>query len=371
MSRRFTSIAAVLTLALTTAFVAGCGTDEPLAPTSARSDLQGAPAVINPGMHPWGSMVIANRASGSISVLNARDGSLVDTFDLPAAANPPEPMYVVYVKRTGAVLVGDRANDRVVEFDANDFSVRRTAPTGAGVFHMWVDPVLNRQLWVNNDVDNTTTVIDPISFDVVTTVPMPADLVALGGKPHDVILDPKGQGAFVTMLNVAGPNDYVVKFDTTTFDEVARAPVGKDPHVSLTPRNPYLYVPCQGGNTVIVLDRATLAPVTDLDIPGAHGAGMMHSGRTFYVTNISGGGTDGLFAIDTDTNTVIGDPVDTPFAVPHNLALTTNGQRLFVTHSGATSDKVSFYALSDAQRQPVLLGDATVGLNPFGLAYVP
>lgn len=350
----------------------GCGEDRALDPgpisPEGTADVQSIPP---PAEHTaFGKVVVANRGSGTISVLNAANGAPIGTFNLPSGPNTPQPMYVVYVRRTSSVLVGDRANDRVVEFDARSFDVERTAPTGAGVFHMWVDPLANRQLWVNNDIDNTSTVIDPLTFQVLATVPMPADLVGMGGKPHDVILEPLGVYAYVTML-VPGPNDYVIQFDTTTFSEVGRAEVGKDPHVSLTFRNWNLYVPCQNSNVVVVLDRRDLSPVATVAVPGAHGAGMTRTGRFFYTTNLPGGGTDGLFAIDTRTNTIVGEPVDTPFAVPHNIALTTNSLRLFLTHSGATSDKVTFYAISGADPAPQLLGEVTVGLNPFGIAYVP
>jgi DNA-binding beta-propeller fold protein YncE len=200
---------------------------------------------------------------------------------------------------------------------------------------------------------------------------MPADLVAMGGKPHDVILDPQGKYAYVTMVGFAGPNDYVVQFSTASYMEVGRAAVGKDAHVSLTRRNNLLYVPCQNSDVVIVLDRSDLSMVTEIPVPGAHGAFMTQSGKSFYTSNLPGGGTDALFVIDTTGNVVVGDATDSPYAVPHNIAITRNGQRLFLTHSGGASDKVSFYAISAASPNPVLLGEATVGLNPFGLALVP
>lgn len=190
-----------------------------------------------------GKIVVANRGSGSISVIDANTDSLVGTFDLPAGDNQPEPMYVVDGRAKNRVFVGDRANDRVVVFNAQDFSVETTVPTGRGVFHMWSD-ARNQQLWVNNDIDNTSTVINPNTLEVIATVPTPADLVAMGGKPHDVILDPNGTYAYVTIINVAGENDYVVQFSADTFEEVNRAAVGKDPHVSLTKHNDLLYVPC-------------------------------------------------------------------------------------------------------------------------------
>ncbi len=284
-----------------------------------------------------GKIVVANRNSGSISVIDARAGELIDTFPLPQGPddNFPEPMYVVYTRAGNQVFVGDRANNRVVSFDADDFSVIGTVPTGAGVFHMWADD-RGRQLWVNNDIDNTSTVIDPRTLSVLATVPTPADLVAMGGKPHDVILDPQGRLAFITVLGLAGENDYVVQFSTDTFLETGRAAVGKDPHLSLTGRNDLLYVPSQGNNAVYILNRYTMEQVKVLDIPGAHGAGMTNSGKYFYTTNLPGGGADAIFTIETKNNTIVGDPVDSPYAVPHNIALTPFPDKLYLTHSGAT-----------------------------------
>ena len=316
-----------------------------------------------------GHMVIANRASGTISVIDIRTDLVSATVALPAASNPAEPMYVVHTPRAKRVFVGDRANNRVAVFDDITFVYETSVPVGNGVFHMWAD-LSDAQLWVNNDIDNTATVIDPVTLEILATVPMPQDLVALGGKPHDVILDPVGRSAFVTIVGITGVNDYVVKFDTDDFMETARAAVGKDAHVSLTPRNKLLYVPTQNSNAVYVLTRKDLSLVKILDIPGAHGAGMTRSGKTFYTTNISSGGVAGLFTIDTKQNVIIGNGVDTPFATPHNIALTPRDNKLYVTHSGASADQVSVYLIDKKSRLPVLETTITVGLNPFGIAFV-
>jgi YVTN family beta-propeller protein len=316
-----------------------------------------------------GSIVVANRASGTISVIDVSTDQVTATINLPDGANAPEPMYVVYSRPSDRVFVGDRANDRVVVFRASDFSYEASVPAGTGVFHMWADPQ-NNQLWVNNDIDKTVTVFSPKTLEVLATVPMPADLVALGGKPHDVVLD-TGH-AYVSMLGVAGENDYVVKFSRQAFEEVGRAAVGQDPHVSLRQSSPYLYVPSQNSNVVIVLDRRTMEQVTEIAIPGAHGAGMAFVGDVFYTTNLTGGGSDALWTIDTGSNTVIGEPVDASYPVPHNIALTAPiPQKVYVTHSGGTSDKVTVYTTSRENPVPVPVGDVTVGFNPFGLAFVP
>ena len=85
--------------------------------------------------------------------------------------------------------------------------------------------------------------------------------------------------------------------------------------------------------------------VKSIAVTGAHGAGMMKNGKVFYTTNLPGAGSNGLFAIDTRRNRIIGSS-DTPYAVPHNIAIQSSANKLYVTHSGATSDKVTVYAIS-------------------------
>lgn len=346
----------------------GC-TDQGRTPV-APSDDTATPDVEERG---WFSqeVVVANRASGSISVIDGRRANLRETIDLPMNDGDatPEPMYVVHVKPRHRVFVGDRANNRVVAFDDRTYDVEGMAPAGDGVFHMWADK-LGRQLWVNNDVDNTTSVIDPRRLDVIATVPTPADLVAEGGKPHDVIVGPFGIFAYVSVVGLPGDHDYVIQYSTHSFEELNRAAVGKDSHLSVAIQHNRLYVPCQNTNEVIVLNRFTMEEIDHLDVPGAHGAGMSRNGRTFYTANLPGGGTDALYTIDTRTNELIGEPVDSPYPVPHNIALSPDGRRLFLTHSGGTSDKVTVYRTSRWDPTPEYVGEVTVGLNPFGLAYV-
>jgi DNA-binding beta-propeller fold protein YncE len=350
--------------------IAGCSSDT-VGPMSAEDT---APRLaVTPGSAPArGRVVVANRASGTISVIDAKTNNIVGTYALPAGPMDamPEPMYVAHIPRFNRVFVGDRANSRIAVFDARSFAIEGTAPAGNGVFHMWADPQ-GSQLWVNNDIDNTSTVIDPATLTVIGNAATPADLVALGGKPHDVIVGPEGLYAYVSVLGVAGANDYVVQYDTATLLEIGRAAVGKDPHVSLARQNDRLYVPCQNSDVVVVLDRFTMAMVTSIAVPGAHGAGMSTNGRYFYATNLPGGGTNALYTIDTETNTVVGSAVDSPYPVPHNIALTSNGKTLFVTHSGGASDKVTVYGAARQDPVPAFVAEVVVGLNPFGLAYVP
>ncbi len=316
------------------------------------------------GSGSQGTIVVANRVSGDLSLIDVATDTET-RLALPPAANPSEPMYVVSVR--ARVFVGDRANDRVVAFDRRTWEPIGEAPTGSGVFHMWADPT-GKQLWVNNDVDNTMTVIDPRSLRVRATVDLPADLVAAGGKPHDVILD--SRSAYVTVVGLSGDTDAVVRFGLGNFQERARADVGKDPHVTLDPSSRRLYVASQDSSEIVVLAKSDLRQVSRIDVPNAHGIDITRNGRVIYTTNIAGGGTDAIFAINTRTNQVIGEPVDSNFPTPHNVVLDGRNRKLYVTHSGATADKVSVYTVSGNDPIPVLAGDVTVGLNPFGLEFV-
>jgi len=302
--------------------------------------------------------VIANRASGTVSIINNDDESVLSSFDMPEEG---EPMYVVYNDYNNSFLVGDY-NGKVAAFDAQSFEWLGSAEAGSGVFHMWLSPN-KEQLWVNNELDKTISVIDPNTLTTIATIDLPADL-ASDFKPHDVILMPDNSAAFVTVLG-GEDEDYVLKYSTTTFEETARASVGTDPHVSLTDTNDKLYVASQGSGEVAVLNRSDLSEETVLNIPNAHGLGMNNAGTYLYVGNISDGGTMATYTIDVLNNVIVGDPVDAPFSAPHNYAVSSDDSKLFITHSGMLNDKVSIYELSPT---PTLITSVTVGNNPFGLA---
>ncbi len=316
-----------------------------------------------------GKIVIANRASGTISVIDAHNDKVIETIPLPQDEDEPtpEPMYVNYTLLSDLVWVNDRANDRVVAFDASTFDVVGTLPLGDGPFHMATD-ALGLRLVMVNDLDKTLTVINAWRGEVIATVELPEDLLEAGAIPHDVILDPFGIFAYVTFHNVPGNFDAVVQLEMWTFREVNRASVGKAPHIAFNWRNWDIYLPCQGSDAVFVLDGLSLKQLDTIDVPGAHGAIMSADARRFYTTNLPGLGKDAVFYIDTRTNRVRR-IADAPNTVPHNVALTSDAKKLYVTHSG-TNNIVSVYDTSESGK-PVFLTSIKVGTNPFGLAVVP
>lgn len=344
---RLVAVAAIL--------LATAGCEEAVTNPASSSPLE---AIVAPDGAPTpGRVVIANRGSANLSVINSGNGTVTDV-PMPDAG---EPMYVVSIAARNRVFVGDRANDRVVAFDARTMEVDGFAPAGPGVFHMWADPQ-GKQLWVVGNIGNTLTVIDPKHLTVLATVPV------TGGTPHDVVLGPNGDYAYASVFVAAGA-DQVVQYRTDTFAETGRVDVGEDPHLSVDKQAGLLFVPAQNANTVFTLALGSLALVDATPVPAAHGAGMTRNGRVFYTTNIAGGGADAIYALDVQTRSIIG-RADTSFPVPHNLAVSPSGRQLFVTHSGSVSDKVSICTMTASNPVPSCDATVTVGLNPFGLAFV-
>ncbi|MBW2731609.1 MAG: anti-sigma factor [Deltaproteobacteria bacterium] len=305
--------------------------------------------------------VVANRGEGTLSIIDTESSVQLAKVALPAAG---EPMYATYDAARGRIFVGDRANDAVVVFDADDFSVVASIPSGQGVFHMWDSPDDNA-LWVVNDVEKSLALIDQQNLTRVATVAIPADLAAAGGKPHDVIVDPYGHAVYTTIVGVPGKS-VVLKLSTRTGQELARADVGGDAHLSVNAEQELLYVPSQEAGVVHVLRRRNLSELQRIPLPGAHGAGMSPDGSTLYVTNLPAGGAMALYTIDLKSGVITGAPVSVQSdGKPHNLAVSASGDELVLTHSGPTARRVSVFSLTGAE--PQLVANIDSGTNPFGL----
>jgi YVTN family beta-propeller protein len=314
-------------------------------------------------------MIVGNRDSGDLSIIDTQLDVVVATIALPANPVLAEPMYITHAPTHQRLYVGDRRNDVVVVLDDTDFSVVGLVPVGDGLFHMWNDPA-GTLLWVNNELDGTATLIDPGTLAVIATVPMPADLVNAGWGPHDVVLTPSGDRAYVSLVRPTGPVDWVVSFDTATLVELGRARVGKDPHLALQHAKQLLFVPTLSDG-LTVLDPTLLTPIAYVVLPGSHGAALSNSGAFFYSTNPQGGAVPSIYTVDTNLPKYISEPVHTPLPVPHNLALTSDDLKLYVTHSGTSGDTVSVYDLSRINGRPTLRTLIPAGSNPFGILRVP
>ena len=315
---------------------------------SACSDFWGSPG----GDKPEEIVAVANRGSGSVSFLNAKNNNLLETVDLPGEA---EPMYVVYVAFTDKVYVGDRAQNLVHVLDPETFETTASIEVGNGVFHMWAGGNGNA-LWVNNDIDNTVSVIDLDSQTVISTI-------NLDGKPHDVFLTDDGTRAYISILRPDGP-DQIYAYNALSYEQTATQEVGEDPHLFHLSKKNKLFVPCQNTNQLLTLNGEDLSVLADTPLDGAHGIYGTLDQKKVYVTGIN---VSKLYQI-TSSRSTLSNEVNTNLPIPHNVVVNARGNKAFVTHSGGDAESVSIFTIKNngsLKEKKVL----TTGTNPFGLAY--
>lgn len=294
-------------------------------------------------------VVVANRAGASVSYIDAHTNQVAHLQTIPNS----EPMYAVYVPEKDRVYVGDRAQSKVHVVNPVTYSIESSIDVGKGVWHMWADGK-SRQLWVANDVDKSLSVIDLASGKVVATI-------ELGIRPHDVFLTKDGSRAYVSVFTGNDNADSIYLFSTATYKKLAAKAVGKDPHLFHQSKGNRLFVPCQSGN-LFVLNGANLNEITNIPLPGAHGVNISPDNKYLYVSNITG---NQIYTLDAATLTLVGAPLPTLLNTPHNISLNASGKKLFLTHSGATSNSVAVYDVSNGT---LTNGNIiSTGANPFGI----
>uniref|UniRef100_A0A7S4PHK3 Methanethiol oxidase n=1 Tax=Paramoeba aestuarina TaxID=180227 RepID=A0A7S4PHK3_9EUKA len=304
----------------------------------------------------------------------------------------PVPMYCDYYedkKGTKILSVGDRANKVVWMLDVeDDFKVIGQLKVGVGIFHHWVSEEAN-QVWVVCDGitppegetplssgEVNVWVFDATSFKELEVIPFPEDLLEQNinsqGTLHDVTVSPSGDFAIVTTTNLPGLNDYALKYSTDNFKETGRTAVGSAPHVTYLNESLPLYVISQNSllDSISLIDPKTME--IQSSIPGLQGAHMMVGpgldGTTYYVTNLPSGGVNGLFGFDTIRGQVDYTAVtDTVYTVPHNVAVSGDRRKLYLTHSGPNVE-VSVWDVSNVfNPRPSFLRVIIAELNPYGI----
>eukprot|EP01089_Gocevia_fonbrunei_P011596 TRINITY_DN2510_c0_g1_i3.p1 TRINITY_DN2510_c0_g1~~TRINITY_DN2510_c0_g1_i3.p1 ORF type:complete len:303 (-),score=37.92 TRINITY_DN2510_c0_g1_i3:15-923(-) len=252
---------------------------------------------------------------------------------------------------------------------------------GPGIFHMYVTPD-KTQMWVINDLPpKGLTIFNPLPpFNQIHNLSAPTEVINSAASPHDVVFHPYKPWAYVGYQLLPGYADFVVKYSLDNFTELVRADCGKVPHFNaiISPTAPNyewkLFVASQSSliDSLAVLDSDTLERVsTIIGMAGAHGIyGPSADGRTWYVTNLPGLGLDGLFAYDGITFEVLLEAtVDVPYNTPHNIVMTNDGKKLYLSHSGTNFD-VTVWSVGDPEDpRPKYITKYSSGLNAYGIWY--
>jgi len=311
----------------------------------------------DPGTTEMEYFLVANRGSSTVTVYNASTMEMTQDITLPGAG--ADPTYIAFSDERGLFYVGDFANQEVLAFDAVDFSLKHTIAIQEGAFHMWASDAAD-QLWVNNIVSKTTSVIDLSNHTVVKTLGLPTDEIELSADAgqHDVILSTNGSYAYTTILDGADKS-YVVQYSTTDFSYMRNVMIGGDAHLLIV--GDKLFAAAQNGNEITVLNQNDLSEVDNISINGPHGVA---ANQDYFFTAALPEKSIGV--IDLANYNVVNN-VATAYDTPHNLAINADGTKLFLSHSGGTVSKVVFYEVSGSNLSKTAEYDS--GTNPFGVLY--
>ena len=329
--------------------------------------LQAHVTEVRPGtpLSPTGSRIaVANRGTNTVTLIDTKSERTIDLI----LEKGSEPMYAQNLFFADEIWLGDRGNNRVIVYDALRLRRKAEIPTGKGVFHMWNNGTLG-QMWVVNDIDKTMTVIDLRTKQVLATVPIPTDL-ATNFKPHDVTVT--SESAIISLLGANGSDEgWLIKYSGKSFQETNRVKVGGDPHLFYWGfSNSLLYVATQIDGKVLRMDPSTLELLGEIDIPGAHGIWADESETNLYVTDIeSSDGKNSVYTIDLASFSLVpGTPADAPLPFPHNVMVSLDNKKLFITHS-QDSEFTSIYDL-DKTGVPEDSRIVKTGATPFGIMLV-
>ncbi|QKX03648.1 hypothetical protein HN014_01535 [Aquimarina sp. TRL1] len=301
--------------------------------------------------------LVANRGSATVSVFNAKNTEFIKDITLPDPG--AQPTYLAHSRRKSRIYVGDFINKKVVYYDSATFELEGEIDIEEGAFHMWLNDRVG-QLWVNNIVSRTTSVIDLNTNTVIETLSLPVNEIpelTENAVQHDVTISPSGVAAYVTILDGADKS-YVVMYSTRTMKYLKHEEVGGDAH--LLPVGYKLYVPAQNENKLTVFSRFNLSKLGEVPFESTHG--VANSRRFIFTTGI---GVNKIGVLDRYTNKVVSE-ITTTYDIPHNLAVNRRGTILFLSHSGGTATKVVFYRIKrNGQLEEISAHDS--GTNPFGV----
>jgi DNA-binding beta-propeller fold protein YncE len=309
-----------------------------------------------------GTVVVGNRGDGTLSILDANLGEVLETIKIPwSTVTMSQPVPVDVETVNGIIYVSDSANDRVVAFDGVSYEVIAMIPTGDSPGELSTDS-RGSQLWVTNTADNTVIVID-LAFNVpIRSIEAfdPNGVVDFGTNVvNDVLLSPSGDAGFVTY---AGNGGLVVRFDSSGAITASNSGIGDTVRLAASFRFNCLYVPSTSSNVLDVLFNLDLQIDNTASIPSPFDAESSLDGQYIYITSTT---NNAIHTFDVGSNSLLPSIVTT--AIPNPTKLTHVGDRLFVSHGD--SDQVSVFSVSNASPIPIEIANIDVGDNPFGISY--
>lgn len=316
-----------------------------------------------------GQVVTADQYGGTLSLVDLGTGK-VETVAVPVAPHnvdaTPDGRLLLLVGETMAAGMdmgnedhgdedGEEAHGLLVVLKADDPSADPVAeiPVGVHPAHVVTD-LAGRRAFVTNAGDNTVSIVDLATYEVVGTL-------TTGVYPHGLRRDPQGRELYVANVE----DGTVSVIDIARQTEVARIPVGTAPvQVGFLPDGSRAYVSLRDEDAVAVIDTATRKVVAK--VPVGNGPIQVYAtpdGRSVYVANegFEDEPSNTVSVIDTATTSVVASiPAGDG---PHGVSV--SDKAVFVTDIRADS-----LSIIDPATQS-MAATVPVGDGPNGVVYIP
>ncbi|MBQ0734131.1 YncE family protein [Aquimarina celericrescens] len=293
--------------------------------------------------------LVANRNIGTLSLFNANNAKKIRNINIPGNA---QPTYIA-TNQTNEIYVADFERGLVWVYRKDNLELTGRIKVEKGSFHMWFNKNRN-QLWVNNIISKTTSVIDLTLYKVIKNLKLPTN-ISRDAEQHDVVISEDGRRAYVTVL-IGDQKSLIFMYDTDNLKLLRKVTVGGDAHL-FTIKN-RVYVPVQNANRLVVFD-LNLDRKCTIPLSSAHG--ITGNDQYLFVTSIK----DKKVTILDRKTLKRSDVLNTQFETPHNLAITDSGKRLIISFSGANSRKATIWKIENGKFKQSFVTNS--GLNPFGV----
>ncbi|MDI2130979.1 YncE family protein [Yinghuangia seranimata] len=309
----------VFTLGGLLTFTACSGSDSGKPQAHASSHSPG-PADVQPALPHGGGEVKPQAPTGLPGM-----PPLLDPNDL-YAADRPNALSDTVKNFPSRVYVPNTESDTVSVIDPATFQVIDTIKVGRQPQHV-VPSWDMKTLWVNNDLGNTLTEIDPATGKTGPTVDV--------HDPYNLYFTPDGKYSVV----MASADHQLVFRDAHTMETVKALPVGCDGvnHADFSPDGRYFIVSCEFDGSLLKVDTEKMEIIGRQKLPAKHHAmpqdvKISPDGRTWYIADMM---SHGVWVLD-------GDNFTTPKLVPtgkgaHGLYVSRDSKYMYISNRGEGS----------------------------------
>lgn len=342
----------------------------PANPASGAGDIPAFTAINNTSQNIDAVFTVTPKSAAFAYVANESQIALVNTgsnqvttIPLAPIGGPPNVPYAVTASPDGnSIYVANRTSGTISVINTADNTVSASIPVGlaskpSGVV---ISPDGN-WLYVANNASNDVSVIDlraGMQFAQFT--------IQTGTAPLGIAITPDGKWVYVANQHPSGPVvDDVSAINTETHDVTKislNAPGSTASGLAISPDGSYVYVTCYNTNRVSIISTATnTASLTTIGV-GANPTGIAVSpdGSTLYVAN-SGAGT--VSVISTATNGLI--KTITVGANPNGICISPDGTFVYVTNTGSHNISVINTLTNEVVGNPIPVGGTPVSYGNF------